>query len=208
MRETKRPSALVAIVGTTRAWELCWESFAANVLDELGADLALCTGDRDERPNPLYDRAKFVWQVDEPDDWAKAYDRAAGDSSWRGLLKPHDQLFGGIRDTAYPQPGMVALLIYMRWSLAAHLESSGLLDEYEWLIWTRSDFLWPVPHPDLRYLSSRRLHVFDGEHYGGVCCRHVVVPRRLVRRFLRMYEPVFRDPEELAERLERWRAVT
>src|SRR5690242_17532713 len=145
MPETEQPRALVLVVGTTRAWEHCWESLAANVLDELGADLALCTTDRDPRPNPLYERAKFAWEAEEPDDWAEVYDREVGDSSWRRLLRPHDQLFGGIRDTEHPQPGMMALLIYMRCFLKQCLEGSGLIDAYEWLIWTRSDFLWPLP---------------------------------------------------------------
>jgi hypothetical protein len=197
----------VVVVGTTRAWELSWESFAANVLDELGADLALCVGDRDRdnRPNPFYERAKFVWEAHEPDDWAEAYDDAVGDSSWRALLRPHDQLFGGIRDTAHPQPGVGALIVYMRRFLKECLEQSDITERYDWLILTRSDFLWPIAHPPLRHLSGRRIYVFDGEHWGGVCGRHLIVPRRLARRLLSAYDPVFDDPERLALRLDRWR---
>jgi hypothetical protein len=202
-----KPSVLVVVVGTTRAWELSWESLSANLLDELDADLALCVGDRDEGPNPFYERAMQIWRVHEPDDWAEAYDEAVGDSSWRALLEPGDALFGGIRDTPHPQPGMVALLIYMRWFLRGCLEGSGALESYDWLVMTRSDFLWPLPHPDLHTLSDRRLYLLDGEQYGGVSCRHVVLPRRLAGRFLQLYDPVFEDPERLALQLERWRYV-
>ena len=194
--------ALVVVVGTTRAWEHAWESFSANVLDELGADLALCCGDRDQRPNPFYERAKYIWMAEEPDDWATAYDEAVGDSSWRALLRPGDHMFGGIRDTEHPQPGMTALPIYMRWFLKQSLERSGVSEQYDWLIVTRSDFIWPVPHPDLPRLSSRHLYLLDGEEYGGVCGRHSVVPRRLVHRFLSIYDPVFTEPERLRRRLD------
>ena len=34
MRTGKDPKVLVAVAGTTRAWELCWDGFASNVLDD------------------------------------------------------------------------------------------------------------------------------------------------------------------------------
>jgi hypothetical protein len=196
---------LVVILGQTRAWELTVDSFISNVLDELGADLALCGGDRDERGNPFYERAKFVWQTPEPDDWAEVYDRTVGDSSWRVLLSgtPSENLFGGIKDTEKPQVGMGALQMYIRRFLRESLERAGITEAYDWLVVTRSDFLWPLPHPDLRYLSKRRIYVLDGEHYGGVSDRHVIVPRRHVKRFLRVPDPVFTDPERLRRQLDR-----
>jgi hypothetical protein len=194
---------LVVVLGQTRAWELTFESIAANVLDELGADLALCGSDRDQRPNPFYERAKFIWRTPEPDDWAEVYDRTVGDSSWRVLLRPGENTFGGIRDVENPQVGVGGLLIYVWRFLGESLERDGLIDAYSWLIITRSDFLWPVPHPDVRYLSNRRIYVLDGEQWGGVSDRHYVVPRRLVRRFLRVPDPVFTDPRRLRRRLDR-----
>ena len=193
---------LVAVVGTTRAWELTWESFSANVLDELGADLALCIGDRDERPNPFYERAKHVWTVEEPDDWADAYDLAVGDSRWRALLRRGDHLLGGVRGT-HPQPGAGALTIYMRWSLKRSLEGAGLIGDYDWLVLTRSDFVWPLPHPDPRLLSERHIYAFDGEQWGGICGRHLVVHRHFAERLLGVYDPVFTDPVGLRGQLDR-----
>jgi len=203
MPASERPRTLVAVVGTTRAWELTWESFASNLLDELGADLALCVGDRDRAPNPFYERAKFIWSVHQPDDWADAYDRAVGDSSWRSLLRPGDHLLGGVSSTEHPPPGAGALIIYMRSFLKLSLERSGIIEGYDWLVLTRSDFLWPLPHPDPRLLSERHLYAFDGEQWGGVCGRHLVVHRRLAERLLGLYDPVFADPSGLRRRLDR-----
>ena len=87
---------LVAVVAETRAWEVTAESFFANVVEPLGADLALCVGDH-EAPNPFHERARYAWQAEEPDDWGELYDRQAG-SGWRVLLTPGAQLFGGVAD--------------------------------------------------------------------------------------------------------------
>ena len=203
MRTGKDPKVLVAVAGTTRAWELCWDGFASHVLDELGADLALCTGDRDPRPIPFYERAKYTWSFEQPDDWADVYDRVVGDPSWRALLRPGDHLLGGVRSTEHPQPGVGALVIYMRWLLKQSLVRSRLIAEYDWLILTRSDFLWELPHPRLRHLSERRVYTFDGEHYGGISLRHLIAPRRHAERLLSLYDPVFTEPERLRRRLDR-----
>src|SRR5262245_24305554 len=88
---------LVAVTAETRGWQLTAESFFANVLDVLDADLALCVGDH-ETPNTLYERAKYVWRTQEPENWGEAYDRKSGGPDWRVLLKPGAQLLGGIED--------------------------------------------------------------------------------------------------------------
>jgi hypothetical protein len=207
MPSTKSPRVLVVVVGTTRAWELCWESVSTNLLDELDADLALCLGDRDQGPNPFYERAKYIWETHEPDDWAEAYDEAAGDSSWRALLRPGDHLFGGITSTEHPQPGLAALVVYVRYFLKQCLDREGITKQYDWVILTRSDFLWPIPHPDVRLLSDRRIYTFDGEQYGGLAFRHLIIPRRHADRVLSLYDAVFDDAERLADRLDRWRMV-
>jgi hypothetical protein len=91
----------------------------------------------------------------------------------------------------------------MRWFLKCSLEQSGLIRSYDWLVLTRSDFLWPLPHPDPGLLSERRIYAFDGEQWGGVCGRHLVVHRRLAGRLLSLYDPVFADPARLRRRLDR-----
>src|SRR3954451_6337229 len=201
-RREQRVRVLVAIVAETRAWEITAESFISHVLEPLQADLALCVGDHED-PNPLYDRAKFVWRSPEPDDWGELYDRKAGGSRWRILLKPWNQLLGGIEDPEIEEIGSGAIVVYFRQFLAESIERAGIGGDYDWLVVTRSDLLWPVPHPSTRFLSGRHIYALDGEGYGGVGDRHLIVPRRFVDRFLEVPEPIFSDPERLKRRLDR-----
>jgi hypothetical protein len=200
MRGSSR--VLVVLLCETRAWELTAERFTSNVLDQLGAELALCVGDR-ETPNPLYERARCVWRLAEPDNWAELYEREAGNARWRVLLELDESFLGGVEDERHPQVGSGGILQYFRWFLKRSLEQGGLTDAYDWIVFTRSDFLWPIPHPDVGYLSDRRIYALDGERYGGVEDRHWIVPRRHLKRFLSVPDPLFTDPEGLKRRLDR-----
>jgi hypothetical protein len=204
MGRGQRDRVLVAVVAETRAWEVTAENLFANLLDPLGADLALCVGDHEEL-NPLHERAKFIWLVEEPENWSEAYDRKAGSSDWRVLLTPGAQLLGGIEHSG--ELGSGAIVQYYRQCLAESIQGAGIVDDYDWLIITRSDLLWPVPHPDVRYLSSRRIYTLDGEGYGGFCDRHLVVPRRYIRGVLQVPTPIFRRPRALKRELTRVSAV-
>jgi hypothetical protein len=189
---------LVAVMAETRAWEITAQGLFENVLDALGADLALCVGDHED-PTPLHERAKFVWRAEEPEDWGELYDRKAGGPGWRTLLEPGAQFFGPIE----PEVGSGAIVLYYRQILKESIERTGIADDYDWLIVTRSDLLWPIPHPSTRFLSHRHLYALEGEGYGGIGDRHLIVPRRYVRRFLEVPDPIFSDPEALKRRLGR-----
>ena len=189
---------LVAVMAETRAWEITAQGLFENVLDPLGADLALCVGDHED-PNPLYERAKFIWRADEPEDWGELYDRKADGPAWRMLLEPGAQLLGPIE----PEVGSGAIVQYYRQFLKESIKRAGIADDYDWLIVTRSDLLWPIPHPSTRYLSNLHLYALDGEGYGGVGDRHLIVPRRYVTRFLEVPDPIFSQPETLKRRLGR-----
>jgi hypothetical protein len=200
----QRDRVLVAVVAETRAWEVTAESFFANVLDPLDADLALCVGDH-ESANPLHERAKFVWSTKEPENWGEEYDRRAGGTEWRVLLHPGAQLLGGIEDSG--ELGSGAIVQYFRQLLRESIERAGVAGDYDWLIVTRSDLLWPIEHPATRYLSRRHIYALDGEGYGGLEDRHLIVPRRLVERFLEVPSPIFYEPERLRRELRRTSAA-
>jgi len=200
--KAERERVLVAVVAETRTGEVTTESFFTNVLDVLGADLALCVGDH-ESENPFYERARFVWRTREPDDWGDLYDRKARGPQWRVLLTPGAQLLGGVDDPEIKEIGSGAIVLYFRQFLKESIEREGIADDYDWLVVTRSDLLWPTPHPSTRRLSARRIYALDGESYGGVEDRHLIVPRRYIRRFLQVPDPIFSDPIGLKNQLDR-----
>jgi hypothetical protein len=91
--------------------------------------------------------------------------------------------------------------LFFRRFLRECLEDHQLVDRYDWVVITRSDFLWPCPHPQVSLLDPSHLYALDGEQYLGISDRHMVLPRRFVMPYLRVVDPVFSDPVGLRDRL-------
>jgi hypothetical protein len=195
---------LVVVFGETRAAELTADSFFTNVLEELDADLALYVRDGEDR-NPFYERATHLETYPEDGNWAAEFDRISGGSDWRCLLDLSPFVLGGVEDAEHPQIGSAAILCFYRRLLADWLQRAGLVDRYDWFVLTRSDFLWPLPHPPVAALSNRHLYTLDGEHYGGITDRHMVLPRRHVIAYLEAVDPLFTNPREVREAALRFR---
>lgn len=183
-------------MGETRGAEVTSAPLLDLVVDELGADLALCVGDREDE-NVLYERAKYVWRLEEPDNWGDLYDQRAGGSDWRCLLDLDENFLGGIEDPDFPTVGSGAIVLYFRDFLREKLVSLGLIDFYDWFVVTRSDFLWQAPHVRLEQLPNDRLWFLDGDRFGGLPDRHFVIPRQYMSTFLSCTSPIFDEPEAL-----------
>ncbi|CAN0313142.1 unnamed protein product, partial [Phaeothamnion confervicola] len=50
---------------------------------------------------------------------------------------------------------------------------------YEWVICTRTDFIWLAPHPPLHLLDPTHAWVPSGQDWGGINDRHAVLARPL-----------------------------
>lgn len=72
-------NVLVIVLGETRAYELTFDSFKKNLIDELNADLCLCIGvnSKYDYSNPFFKLAKYRFLYNEPDDYATAFDYAS-----------------------------------------------------------------------------------------------------------------------------------
>lgn len=195
---------LIIFMFETRALDLTLPLLRKNLLERLGGDIALCVGENPrEVPNELYRRAKFIWGYKDPPDgdWSAAFDEFAAGRNWRRLLELGDQWLGGIRHPTLQQDGTGSLQLFFRELLRRRLEQAGILDDYDWFVLTRSDFMWPTLHPVVELLSPRHVYLPDGERYRGYTDRHAMVPRRHARRFLEICRPIFDDPENLALRM-------
>ena len=132
---------------------------------------------------------RFLWQrheVPPPD--------------WRSLLRVRGNWLGGIR-SADPQPSHSAHLFFCRWLLLHGLQQDGVLDRYDRFIVTRSDFVWLCPHPPMSVLDRRSLWIPDGQWYGGLTDRHLVVSREDVATALSLIDDILLRPGELYKKM-------
>lgn len=195
--------ALVCVLAQTRGHKLTWPKYKQNFLDVLceHVDLALCVGEGEDTANPFYTHAKHVWTYPEVQDWGQAFDHVAREMGrepdWRTLLHVKDQWLGGVKDEREEHPGSAGILLFFRWFLLKNLKDHNLLGAYDWFVITRSDYYYDIPHPPLSILSKEHVWVPNGEHYGGITDRHLVVPREFVEPALDVMSAIIKDPHGL-----------
>jgi hypothetical protein len=204
---------LVCLLASTRSHQLSFPGFKKHVLDELNGDLALALAidEKYDYANPLWQHAKYRWTAPDFADYGEAFDlvqrwlcqqREIPPSDWRMLLRVKGIWQGRIK-SPYPQPRPVAasILPFCRWVLLHGLQQDGVLDRYDRFVITRSDFVWLCPHPPLSILDRDALWFPDGEHWGGLNDRHLVVSRNDVVDCLNILEELLLHPSELYEEL-------
>lgn len=205
--------ALVVIIAETRAHEFTYDLFKKNLIDALNADLALCVGKNkwEDTRNPFYQLAKYIWTYDEPEDWgsaldaAQATDHCVGD--WRRLLKLDGILMGGVHGEQGRTPGSGSILLFFRWLLKHHLIESGVVNQYDRFIITRSDYIYHTPHYPLHLMDADKIWIPDGEDYSGedsngYTDRHIVASRADVLKVLSVADPILCSPEALYEEMQ------
>lgn len=174
-----------------RRAELTWPKFKENVLDALGADLALCisadsnikasgkvVGTASE-DNGFFHNAKYIFRYEETDDWAVAWDEMT-EGRWRQFYRIPGDWLGGVK-TPVPHETSGAIGTFYRWFLTQNLKAKNLIKEYDQIIVTRSDYYWAKPHP---VLDLEHVWVPNGEFHFGITDRHMVLPSNLVEEFL------------------------
>ena len=202
-------STLVCLLSETRANELTWDSFKRNVLDTLNADLALCisTPDGYDFSNNLWQNAKYKWVSPEYDDFSDGFELARktdfpeSTCNWRRLLEIKDQWLGGIKDAHNQHGGSAGILEYFRWFLWKNIRDEKILEQYDRIIVTRSDFIWLCPHPPLDLLDETKVWIPRGEFHGGVTDRHAVLSRHNVGAYLNIIKPMLADTDNLYNRM-------
>lgn len=198
---------LVIVLSETRGHELTFNSFKKNVIDVLNADLCLCIGVKKEYDydNPYYKLAKYKFLCDEPDDFGDAFDYAyeilrknqpkyeklnninTPPLQWREFLKIKDQFMGGVKDEHNSHPGSAGILIFFRWFLLQNIIESGLINQYERFVITRSDYIYQLPHPKVEYMDENNIWIPDCEEYGGFTDRHVVLSNKNIEPYLNIF---------------------
>lgn len=172
-----------------RTADLTWSKFKENVLEALGADLALCIGDSIPRSdgkiitseynenNGFFHEAKYIWRYQEPSDWAEAFDEMT-EGRWRQFTHIPGNWLGPAK-TPVAHSGTGGINMFFRWFLNKNIEN--VIENYDQIIITRSDYYWIRPHP---VLDLDHVWIPNGEFHGGLCDRHAVIPAKFARAHL------------------------
>jgi hypothetical protein len=202
---------LVCVLASTRSHELTFPSFKRFVLDELNADLALALAidEKYDYDNRFWQHSKYRWTAPDFSDFGEAFDLAQGwlcqkynvpAPDWRAMLRIKGIWQGRIQSPD-PQRSNSSVLPFCRWLLLQGLEQDAVLNRYDRFVITRPDFVWLCPHPPLSILDRSAIWFPNGEHWGGLPDRHLVVSRADVVNCLNVIEDILLHPDELYEEM-------
>ena len=173
-----------------------------HLLDPMDSDLAFCGAFPKNSDDIIINSSRYIWGHEEPSDWARVVDDWRDNKgAWRQVnkLSMNNHLFAlGAKDGLV---GSGIIVTYWRDYLSTCL-AEDIISMYDWFVFSRSDFYWSNPHPSVSLLSSNHIYIQDSEYHGGVPDRHFIVPKKLVRQFIKLSSPVFCDPLDLINRVQ------
>lgn len=103
---------------------------------------------------------------------------------WREFLKIKNQFLGGIKDPNNQHPGSAGILIFFRWFLLKNLIESDIINQYDRFVFTRSDYIYQLPHPKVEFMDKSTIWIPDSEHYHGYTDRHAILSQQNIEPYL------------------------
>lgn len=177
---------LTVLIGNARGGEKSWNSLYENLLNPYNSDLALCFGKTENKNISLYQKAKYIWEVPEYENWRNYYSSVC-DGHWEKSfsLGKNDGLMGGIDDNI----GSGSIIFAFRHFIKNN--KKDILNEYDRIILTRSDFYYAHRQ---QLLSNQYFWIVEGEDYHGLGDRMHVFPTSMIDNVLGIIE--YMDSEE------------
>ena len=161
---------LVILAGSPRGGQKTYESLIKNVCDYLPADLAVCTSiDMLDESLLIFQKADYKWILDIQNNFFEYYEKNFS-GNWK-------EYFEKGKGTGLYESGIIHFA-FKDFILKNYL---NILEEYEYIIYTRFDQFYLKPHVEG---SPNRILIPSGEDYFGVCDRHAVIPINFVEKFL------------------------
>lgn len=183
------PRTLVIVIGSLRGGEVAWKTMYQHLLDANNADLALVIGENPDKVSSMYQRAKYLHEFKEYDDWAEALDQING-TSWRRTIYPY------VNTTANPKKywsfflggvgqigGSGAIHFMARHYVQQLIKKENLLEKYDRFVVTRSDHYYMCKH-DLSLYDNKYIWIPKHEDYFGICDRHVMANSSIIMKVL------------------------
>jgi hypothetical protein len=150
------------------------------LLNPLSADLALLFGKSNNKTSSLYQKAKYVWEIDEYEDWWNYLKKYFSGTLYNIYKKNEiEGLGGGIKNFK----GSGAIIFALRHFLKTNFKHELL--KYDRIILSRSDFYYIDFHPNLK---NNFFYIVEGEKYGGVSDRHHIFPTSIIDKVLSINE--------------------
>lgn len=152
---------LTIIMGDLRGGTQTWDSLKKHLIDHLQSDLAIIYEDTNKvEDNPLFNLAKFNWPVPYKNNWDEYFLSEYSENIIRNFLIGSKTSFaGGIKNN----PGSGARLFGFRDIL--YKNYIDIIESYDQIILTRSDFFYIDDHPKL---PNDSIWIPEGEDYGGI----------------------------------------
>jgi hypothetical protein len=177
---------LVILLGNARGGEPTWQTMYEHLLNVYNADLALLFGEKEDRIESLYSKAKYIWELKEYSDWYDYYNEFC-DGEWLAFYEKNKNhgTGGGIKDFI----GSGAIIFAFRHYLKNNFKH--IADQYNRIILTRSDYFYIDNHP---ILPNDKVYILEGEEYGGITDRHHIFPSSLWNEVLGVVEFLSSNP--------------
>ena len=128
---------LVILAGSPRGGAKTWKSLFKYVVDYLDADLAVLTTDNFISKNILFEKAKYVWSVENFKNFSEYY-RGEYFGNW-------ENYFLAGKGTGLYESGMIHFA-FKDIVLKKHLE---IIKKYDFIIYSRFDQMYVDYHPKL-----------------------------------------------------------
>lgn len=155
---------LIILLGNPRGGEETWNTMYKNLKEPYNADLALCFGYSDKKNLSLYHNAKYIWELNEYENWYDYYNNNFT-GNWIKIFdeNKHTGLMGGINSNI----GSGAIIFAFRDFILKNYKD--VLLSYNKIILSRSDYYYIDVHP---FVTDDSFYILEGEDYGGFTDRH------------------------------------
>lgn len=206
LEHKKRPNVLVVLGGQPRGGELAWKSLHRHLLMPHNAHLAtyLTPVENATSRSMLEEMAQYVWRVPEPadGDWGVWVDKVAAlcphspsSTDWHRLCQRPGQIWGGGFKKC-PHISKSGVVMVYRWLISQKVTALNLHNQYDYIIYTRPDFLYLCDHPSPTAFNKSAISVPLGEEWGGYTDRHMVGTASMSLRAINIAEELVCNVEK------------
>ena len=189
-----RGKTLVVVLNEIRGSRITLQPLLQTGLSQLDWTLAYCGAAATPGDNPYSGVAKYLWEFDEPADWLEELKEIVPEDLYRFFLDPNE--VDGISTFAGDIQLWISawIQILFRFRALEKINELGLEEDFDWIFFVRSDYLFSSPIPATQNLKNPNLVLMAGDSYGGLNDRFLGFPATLgqvVRKALDYRNPEF-----------------